>query len=149
MARPLDTDRWEKQVAAAQEPGAAQGRPSVPKGLSKPARKVFKSLCKLLAARRVLTSGDAEILRLYATLFDRHARAVEKLAAEGEVVAYTRLNASGVEVQMEKQNLWLSIAKDSEKQMVGILDRLGLTPHNRDKVKAAAPKRDGGKSIFI
>jgi P27 family predicted phage terminase small subunit len=147
MARPLAIDAWEKHQQ--EQPGVQAGRPSVPKGLSKEARKVFKGLCKLLAARRVLTSGDAEILRLYAILFDRHARAAARLAVEGDVVVYTRLNSGGKEVEMEKQNLWLVIAKDSEKQMVGILDRLGLTPHNRDRVKRVAPKGDGQEAIHL
>jgi P27 family predicted phage terminase small subunit len=147
VARPTQYEAWEKHQQAGE--GVEAGRPSVPKGLSKPARKVFKNLCRLLAARRVLTGGDVEILRLYAMLYDRHARAAEALAKQGEVVVYTRLNSSGKEVEMEKQNLWFAIAKDSEKQMVGILDRLGLTPHNRDRVKRVAPKGDGQEAIHL
>lgn len=111
------------------------GTPRAPKTLSLEARKTFKRLCALLAERRALTDGDGELLRLYAVTFDRHARALAKIEEQGEICKYTRLDSNGQPHEVEKENLWLKVAVTAEKNMVAILDRLGLTPHNRAKVK--------------
>lgn len=113
----------------------APGRPHYPKGISADARKEFKRLCNLLEKRRSLTPGDEEALRLYAIVFDRHARAIAKLAEEGEIKIYYRLDNQGKQVPSERPNLWLKVAQESERFMVSVLDRLGLTPMNRGKVK--------------
>jgi P27 family predicted phage terminase small subunit len=111
------------------------GRPRYPKSLTPEARRVFKRLCSLLEKRRALTEGDGELLRLYSVLYDRHTRAMAKIEAEGEIRMYTRLDSNGAAHEVEKPNLWLKVAETAEKNMVAILDRLGLTPHNRAKVK--------------
>jgi P27 family predicted phage terminase small subunit len=114
------------------------GRPKFPPNISKEAKAVFKRLCGLLESRRSLTEGDGELLRLYAVIFDRHARALAKVAEQGEIKMYVRLDSNGQPHEFEKQNLWLKICETSEKNLVAILDRLGLTPHNRAKVKPTA-----------
>jgi P27 family predicted phage terminase small subunit len=116
-------------------PDLAPGRPKYPKGISPDAKRTFKRLCSMLAERRSLTRGDEECLRLYCVLFDRHAKALQHIALEGEVCAYTRLSNQGKPVQCEKPNLWLRVAQDSEKQMAGLLRDLGLTPMTRSKTK--------------
>ncbi len=118
------------------------GRPRYPKGISPAARLVFKRLCALLEKRRSLTSGDGELLRLYCVLFDRHARALAAIEKEGEIRTYTRLDNRGEAVQCEKPNLWLKVAENSEAKMISVLDRLGLTPINRSKVKPAEPPKE-------
>jgi P27 family predicted phage terminase small subunit len=122
------------------------GRPKYPRNLSPDAKRVFKRLCRLLEKRRNLTEGDSELLRLYALAYDRHARAIEKLAVEGEVRTYSRLDKHNEQVTFEEQNLWLKITQDSEKFMRGCLADLGLNPLNRNKVKQtekpAAPDPD-------
>jgi P27 family predicted phage terminase small subunit len=102
------------------------GRPKYPKNLSPDAKRFFKGLCRMLERRRTLTEGDAELIRLAAILRDRHERAIEHVRTEGEICTY------GDEV---KENLWLKQAKDAEKQLVSLLDRLGLTPAARGKIK--------------
>lgn len=119
----------------------APGRPRYPKNLSLDARRVFKPLCALLERRKTLTEGDAELLRIYAVLFDRHARAISHVETEGEVCQYTRLDSNGAPHLIWKENLWLKTAKDCERQMVAILDRCGLSPATRGKVKKAAEPR--------
>jgi P27 family predicted phage terminase small subunit len=113
-------------------------RPEYPSDISQQAKKVFKKLCALLEARHALTAGDGELLRLYALLYDRHTRALAKLAEEGEIKMYTRLDSNGAPHEMEKPNLWLKVAETCEKNMVGCLDRLGLSPLHRSKVKPTA-----------
>jgi len=117
------------------------GRPKVPKSLSDDGKRTFKRLAKMLAQRRTLTAGDQEILRLYATAFDRHARAVEHLAKEGEIVTRQRATKSGKLFDFEEENKWLSIAQNSEKYMRGLLSDLGLNPLQRSRVKQTEVKK--------
>lgn len=148
----LSGTKSQAEVPPNEELAFAAGRPKYPRGISGEARAAFKRLVRLLESRRVLTEADGELLRLYAITFDRHSRALEKLAEEGEVRIYTRLNNHGEEVEAEKPNLWLRVAETAEKNMVAILDRLGLTPLNRSKVKPTrdkAPQPEGGmEEIF-
>jgi P27 family predicted phage terminase small subunit len=111
------------------------GMPAKPKRLSAPARKMFRQLCALLEERRQLTKADGELLRLYAQLWDRQRHAQDHIDQEGEVCEYTRLDSNGVARDQFKPNLWLAIAERAEKSMVAILDRLGLTPVNRSRVR--------------
>ena len=114
-----------------------ESRPRTPKDLTPEALVVFKRVCGLLKKRHALTAGDVELLRVYAINYVRHSRANAKLEEEGEVVAYSRLDSNGKEVKTEKPNHWLKIAETAEKNMVACLDRLGLSPLNRGKVKPA------------
>lgn len=111
------------------------GRPKFPKNISKELRPLFKRVCALLEERRNLTAGDGELILLFVVTYDRWQRALAKVQEEGEVRLYTRLDSNGAAHDMEKQNLWLPIAERQEKALVGIIDRLGLTPLNRSKVK--------------
>jgi len=115
-------------------------RPRKPKDLSPDALAVFTRLCALLRKRRALTAADGELIRLYSVNHARHAKAMAKIAEEGEVCVYTRLDSNGQAHDVEKTNLWLPIATTAEKNMVAILDRLGLSPLNRAKVKPTAPE---------
>lgn len=127
----------------------APGRPKYPKGISPEAKSVFKRLCSLLEARRALTEGDGELLRLYAVIFDRHQRAISHIAEQGEICTYTRLDSNGEAHDVVKENLWLKVAANSEKNLVAILDRLGLTPHNRAKIRQTAqPKIESAQEDF-
>lgn len=114
------------------------GRPKYPRGLSVEEKVVFKRMVKLLEQRRAVTEGDVELIRLYAITYARHQRALAKLAEQGEVCEYTRLNNHGEAVETEKPSFYLKIAETCEKNSVAILDRLGLTPLNRAKVKPLA-----------
>lgn len=116
------------------------GRPAYPKGISPEAKRVFKRLCNLLEKRRALTHGDGELLRMYSLLYTRHERALAKLEAEGEICTYTRLDSNGTAREMEKPNLWLKVAETCERNMVACLDRMGLTPNARAKVKQVGDK---------
>jgi P27 family predicted phage terminase small subunit len=122
------------------------GRPRYPKGISPDAKRVFKNISRLLEARRSLSEGDGELLRLYALTYDRHARAVEKLKTEGEICTYTRLDKKGEQCQSEQPNLWLKIAQDSEKFMRACLSDLGLNPLNRSKIKQTEAPKDKAAS---
>jgi P27 family predicted phage terminase small subunit len=117
------------------------GRPKVPKGLSRGAKKSFKALSRQLESRRHLTAGDGELLRLAAVLIDRHQRAIEHLQSEGEIVRTLRV-VGGVEIPVEAESLWLKIAQSSEKQLTAILDRLGLSPRERGRIRPTTAPAD-------
>lgn len=123
----------------------AASRPKYPRNISGESKAAFKRLVRLLENRRVCTAGDAEILRLYAIAFDRHVRALDHLAAEGEIAPYTRLDSNGTAHTFYKTNEWLKVATDCEKFMRSCLSDLGLNPLNRAKVakvKEDAPKTE-------
>lgn len=135
--KPDDMHRLQGTKSQAESEGSAiaPGRPKFPKGLPQDARIVFKRIVALLEKRRHITEGDIELIRLYALLYVRHAKALAKLDAEGEVKIYVRLDSNGTAHDQEKPNLWLKIAETAERNMVACLDRLGLTAMNRTKVK--------------
>jgi P27 family predicted phage terminase small subunit len=120
------------------------GRPKYPKGISGAAKSAFKRLTQMLEQRRTVTQGDQEILRLYAHLYDRHTRALEHIAVEGEIVECEVATKSGAVINVEKPNLWLKIAETAETKMMQCLVQLGLTPRTRTQVKEtkSAPKPD-------
>jgi len=122
--------------------GIPAGRPKFPKNLPVELRSVFKQACKLLMTRCALTEADGPILAIYCIAYQRAQRAQAKLDEQGEVCSYTRLDSNGQAHQMEKPNYWLKVAQDAEKCMVACLDRLGLSPLNRDKVKPTASNRE-------
>jgi P27 family predicted phage terminase small subunit len=126
----------------ASEAVAAPGRPKFPKGLPSAVRVVFKRVVALLEKRKHITEGDVELIRLYALLYVRHAKALQKLDAEGEIRTYVRLDSNGAAHDQEKPNLWLKVTETAEKNMVACLDRLGLTAMNRAKVKATGDDKN-------
>jgi P27 family predicted phage terminase small subunit len=111
------------------------GRPKFPRDLDSSLRPIFKRLCKLLSDRRVLTAGDAELVRLYCFQFDRHSRNVALLRSEQEITTYTRLDNNGCAHQMVKPNYRLKVVTDAERMMAGILAQLGLTQTTKDRAK--------------
>jgi len=123
-------------------PGLNPGRPRYPKDATPEDKRIFKKLCKQLSARRALTEGDEFLLTLASSLWVRRGRAHAKLLEEGEVTFYTRLDPNGVAHKIEKPNLHLKVAENCEKQLVAILDRLGLTPLNATKVKLTKQEKD-------
>jgi P27 family predicted phage terminase small subunit len=111
------------------------GRPKFPKDLDSKLRHTFKRLCLLLQERRALTTGDVELIRLYAILEERHRRNVALLREEGELVTYVRLDSHGAAHPQVKTNLRLKVCSDCERQMASILNQLGLTPTAKDRAK--------------
>jgi P27 family predicted phage terminase small subunit len=124
-----------KSVAGKTEVSVKPGRPKFPRNLNAEQRVVFKRIVRLLERRRHITEGDVELIRIYAVTYTRHVKALAKLEEEGEIRTYVRLDSNGTAHDQEKPNLWLKVAETAEKNLVACLDRLGLTPHNRAKVK--------------
>jgi phage terminase small subunit len=109
------------------------GRPKFFKVMTE--KRVFKMLCAMLEERRTLTEGDGFLLHLASEIWCRRARAQANLIKQGEICTYIRLDNNGVAHPQEKPNLNLKVVSESEKQLVAILDRLGLSPIAGSKVK--------------
>lgn len=152
MSRPAlehsDSPRF--RPTRAKETAHTEGRPPCPKYLSSEARQYFRKLCKKLEQRRSLTEGDGELLALYASTWERWRKAMADVGARGEVVISISRGKSGETIEREKKNPWLLIAQESEKSMVGILDRLGLSPLNRERVKPLKKDEEKNrKPLFV
>jgi P27 family predicted phage terminase small subunit len=113
--------------------------PRPPKFLSKDAKKKFRGLAKLLAARRAVTAGDADLIAIYCSTWERWQQALENLRTQGLIVTYPRLDAAGVAHDVEKPNISLKIVEVSERACLSYLARLGLTPRDRELVRPTAP----------
>ena len=117
------------------------GRPEFPEELGPGGKKVFKELCQLLEERRTLTRGDGDLLVLYVQTRARYMRAIARVETEGEITIREKVGRGEGVYTVEEENPWLLVAERAMKSMLSILDRLGLTPGSRDKVKAT---RSGG-----
>ena len=123
------------QSAVPTESTVRAGRPRYPAGLTPAARRMFKDLCRLLSDRRALSEADGEALRLYAILYDRHARALAAVESEGLLISETRFGSNGEPSLRKVKNPALAICQESEKQMTAILRDLCLTVATKDKSK--------------
>jgi P27 family predicted phage terminase small subunit len=99
-------------------------------------------LTKELLQRRVATRGDADLLALAATLWDRWRRCMDHVIAEGEVIKVQRFSKKGTPYTCDEKNPHLEIAQATEKQFLSVLQQLGLTVATRDK-----PKVTKGNSV--
>jgi P27 family predicted phage terminase small subunit len=119
--------------------------PRPPKHLTKAAKKSFRGYVKQLASggRRAVTAGDGALIGILCVTEERWLQALENLRDEGVVVEYTRLDAGGSPVTVEKPNINLKIAEICERSMVAILSKLGLTPKDRETVKPTSPVSTG------
>ena len=117
------------------------GRPDFPEELSPAGKQIFKDLCQLLEERRALTRGDGDLLILYVQTRARYVRAIARVENEGEIVTRKKTGKGEEVYTVEEESPWLLVAERAMKSMLSILDRLGLTPGSRDKVKVT---RGGG-----
>jgi len=129
------------QRTNAGESHVAGSLPKPPKFLSKEARKKFKGLVRQLAERRAVTAGDGDLIAIYCSTNERWLQALAAIRSQGVVCVYKRMTPSGEAIDVEKPNLSLKIAEVSERSMVSILTRLGLTPKDRETVRPTSPAK--------
>jgi len=126
--------------------------PKPPRFLSPEAKKKFRSAVRQLADRRAVTSGDTDFLTIYAQTWERWVAACEKVRTEGTIKTYERAGADGHLHSVEKVNLNVGIVKDCQRDILSILQKLGLTPKDRDAVRPTAPPAknpDGNVEVFL
>ena len=80
---------------------------------------------KRLAERRAVTAGDADLLTLYCSTWERSANRGD-LLREGTICRLSQRLAANRRTIVEKPNLNLRIAEVAEKSMLSILTRSGL-----------------------
>jgi len=102
---------------------------------------MFKAMVRQLAERRAVTAGDGDLIAIYCSTKERWLQALEAIRTQGVVCVYKRMTPSGEAVDVEKPNLSLKIAEVSERSMVSILTRLGLTPKDREHVRPTSPTK--------
>lgn len=129
------------QAVAVPESHIASGTPASPKRLSPHAKKLFRQLCKVLSDRRALTEGDAETLRLYCSVWDRHRVEEAALREQGNFIYVAVTDSKGYSHEKLTANPRLQFVERAEKQMLALLIQLelGLTPITRDRAKPTAP----------
>lgn len=119
-----------------EKPSVAQaGRPSVPSFLDAAEKQRMRQMMRQLEERRQLVRTDGELLVQYVTTYSTWRRAVDALRTEGEVVTVISRGKNDEQIERFKPNPWLAIKERCTKQLVAILDRLGWSPLNREKIK--------------
>jgi|SRR5579862_2828749 len=93
----------------------------------------FSGICRDLKQRGTLTRADGRLIELYCDKSKQRREALKHLDDEGLVCEYTRLDSHGQERTTEKRNIYWGIEQECMKNMMAILDRLGLHPINKDK----------------
>lgn len=132
-----------EQYVTAGESHVAGALPRPPKFLSKDAKKKFRALVKQLAERRSVTAGDADLIAIYCSTWERWQAACANVRDEGLIVTYTRMDASGNPHDVERPNISLKIIEVSERACLSYLGKLGLTPKDREHVRPTAPVAAG------
>ena len=123
-----------------EEPTAPAGVPECPDELKGEARAEWFRIAGLLGQMRILTLADRSGLLMYCRSWGRMAKALEKLEAEGEVIASTK--------GYPMQSAWLPIYNKAQEQATKLLTEFGLTPASRARVKASPEKKGVGLASF-
>ncbi len=125
-----------------EEPMPEAGTPEPPADLDARARAQWDYYAPILAACRVLTLADREMLVCFCTAAARRSQAEEALAATGPVVK----SPAGFAVL----NPWLSVSNKAAEQLARFGAELGLSPASRTRVKSlpAAQTTTGRKRFF-
>jgi P27 family predicted phage terminase small subunit len=107
---------------------------TMPRGMSKAAQTVWRRVVKAMAASGILTSADADALRIYAEAMDRYTVAAELLAAAGPLVPGPR----GHDVK----NPLSQIVRDNANLAKVFGQALGLAPAAREGLHVADTDED-------
>ena len=118
---------------------AKAGRPKMPFYLSDDEQVCWRQIVKLLTRLRTITPSDAPAIELFAQQKVRHLALLKELKNFGEMVDVTILDASGHPHTKRILNPAGKAATQLENSIRALLDRLGLNPASREKVKPAEP----------
>ena len=122
--------------------------PQMPAHLTAAARREWRRVLPLLAARGSLTEADSAALALYCETHARWIVAKQDLEQNGLTVTTVVLDAGGNPISNRKPNPALKIAENCERALRGFLTELGLTPRSRERVVPARKPKAEGKSSF-
>lgn len=132
--RPIPTD------AVAFEAGA----PKVPDWLSAPARVVWRRTIGKLVAARAVTKADEVVVAAYCEAYVGYVDAVQALEQTGgaTLVREKRDEAGNVTDTTVLQNPAVFNVHKYREQLLGLAARLGLSPLDRARVRAAGDPED-------
>jgi P27 family predicted phage terminase small subunit len=106
--------------------------------MSLAAKKRWNEVASQMSDAGLLSFLDEYALEQYCSIYARWAEAQKDLAKNGIIIKGSR---GGV-----KENPWLAISEKCERSMRAYLDRFGLTPASRAKLKVEdADDDEGGK----
>jgi len=136
------------------EPIADLGRPEMPPGLSRVARKEWNQIVPRLEQMGVLTVVDGKALAAYCSTYAQWMQAERNIAKYGLVTAIADPDDTGLVVL--KTNPAVKIKGDSLRLMRAFLNDFGLTPASRarlttndDKGKYAPPQTNDALERFL
>ncbi len=147
MARPaLDAETHRLKGTRATRPSRAKapepsnvkaGKPKMPHGMPKEARRAWRSAVALLEERGTLSPEIGPTLELYARCLARYREASAEIECKGLLVTQTVLDSHGVALERDRPNPALAVVEKAEKQLFNLGAVLGLNPVSREKVKQA------------
>jgi P27 family predicted phage terminase small subunit len=114
---------------------AQGGRPKCPRNMSKPARKEWLAMVKLLESRSVLDPGAGATLEMWAITKARWNDCIADINARGLMVEVTKATSKGGIYTVTTENPMLKIAETCEAQLQQLSKALGIEPASREKVK--------------
>lgn len=115
------------------EPKPKTGEPPVPRYLSKPAKREWKRLAKMLLKLGVLTVADGDALAALCEALVLWQQAKEEVRENG-ITIKTTAATNGKEFQVTKRNPALAVMETQAKLVKSYLQEFGMTPSSRTRV---------------
>jgi P27 family predicted phage terminase small subunit len=124
-----------KRKLNALEPKPKTGEPPMPRDLSKPAKKEWKRLVKMLLKLGVLTVADGDALATLCEAKVLWREALTDVRKNGILIHVTAATRNGP-VQIQKKNPAIGVMDSQAKLVKTLLESFGCTPSSRTKVTA-------------
>ena len=126
----------------AEEPRPPERMPPCPRQLDKAARKEWRRIGKLLMAVRVITELDRAVLTIYSQAWSEYVHACEEIPKQKPVWISPKDG-------QPKLNPWLRVEREACERLMRAIERLGLSPTDRARVKIETPKPMGKVESFM
>lgn len=112
------------------EPRLPATVPDCPERLTGERRQTWEAASELLEEMNVLTVADGLALELLADLVSRYRALADTIAEHGETYSYVSANGATIRQPVPEVSILASVTK----QMVGLMDRFGLSPAARTRL---------------
>ena len=117
------------------------GRPRIPKHFDDLEKECWRDIVRVLAARGILSPGDAPNIALYAEARARQLRLLKELKEKGEMVDSVVLDSNGEPHTKRIINPASKAATTLANTLRGLLKELCATVASRERAKPAAPAK--------
>jgi P27 family predicted phage terminase small subunit len=115
------------------EPKPKTGEPVMPRDLSKPAKKEWKRLVKMLLKLGVLTVVDGDALAALCEAKTLWREALNDVRKNGIVITVDAATRNGP-VKIQKKNPAIAVMESQAKLVKSLLESFGCTPSSRTRV---------------